>query len=130
MPHAVLVHDNFVGPTGMGRVTQRHATWLLDAGWHVTLVGENVAPELEDRCRVIRVPAPRRLPSFFEHLGWCARARRALRGLRADVVHAHSPHLARHASLLTSHFIAAPSHALGAREVTTGAQGALRRVQA
>src|SRR3954465_335365 len=108
MPHAVLVHDNFVGPTGMGRVTQRHATWLLDAGWHVTLVGENVASELEDQCRVIRVPAQRRLPSSLQQLGWWAPAPRAPPRVRGDVVHVHSPHLASSGNLLTSHFIAAP----------------------
>jgi glycosyltransferase involved in cell wall biosynthesis len=129
MPHAALVHDNFGGPTGMGLVTLRHASWLLDAGWSLTLVGENIDPDLGARCRVIRVPAPRRLPSLLEHLGWCARVTIALRRVKADVVHVHSPLLARGADLLTSHFMAQPAFARGVRELTAGVEGRLRRVQ-
>jgi glycosyltransferase involved in cell wall biosynthesis len=128
--HAVLVHDNFEGPTGMGLVAGRHASWLLEAGWTLTLVGENVPADLAAACRVVRVPAPRQLPSMLEHLGWCARARRVLRGLAGDVVHVHSPHLARDADLLTTHFIAAPAHSRGVRELSGGVEGGLRRLQA
>jgi glycosyltransferase involved in cell wall biosynthesis len=130
MPHAALVHDNFEGPTGMGVVAGRHASWLLEAGWELTLVGENVPGQLRVACGVIDVPAPRRLPSLAEHQGWCARARRALRGVEADVVHVHSPHLARDADLLTTHFMARPAHARGVRERSAGLEGGLRRVQA
>jgi glycosyltransferase involved in cell wall biosynthesis len=129
MPHAALVHDNFGGPTGMGLVTLRQASWLLDAGWTLTLVGENIDAELAARCRVVRVPAPRKLPSLFEHLGWCARVALATRRLEADVVHVHSPLLARRADLLTSHFMAQPAHARGVRELTTGPEGRLRQAQ-
>lgn len=129
MPHAALVHDNFEGPTGMGLVLERHAHWLLEAGWSLTLVGENVPGDLRDACRVIDVPPPRRLPSLAEHAAWCSRARRALRGVDADLVHVHSPLLAPAADLLTSHFMAQPAHAIGVRELTTGVEGALRRAQ-
>lgn len=131
MPHAVLVHDNFMGPTGMGVVVGRHANWLLDAGWSLTLVGENVPDDLMEHCDVVRVPAPRQLPSLAEHVGWCLRAHRALRRVRrADVVHAHSPLLASDADLVTSHFIAHPSHMRGAHETSGGIGGFLRRIQA
>lgn len=130
MPHAALVHDNFTGPTGMGLILGRHANWLMAAGWSVTLVGENIPHELATACEVVRVTAPRQLPSLPEHLGWCARARRALRRVNADIVHAHSPLLDEEADIVTSHFMAHPSHMRGARELGTGAGGVLRRLQA
>ena len=128
-PHVALVHDNFTGPTGMGLVTERHAEWALDAGWSVTVVGDNVPPWLMERARVVAALKPRRLPSLAEHLLWCARARLALRFVQADVVHVHSPLLAASADLVTSHFMAQPAHARGVREATSGAEGALRRAQ-
>lgn len=124
-----LVHDHFTGPTGMGLVTECHAEWALDAGWSVTVVGDNVPPWLMERARVIAALKPGGLPSLPEHLIWCARARRALRRVQADVVHVHSPLLASRANLVTSHFIAQPAHARGVREETTGAEGALRAAQ-
>lgn len=130
MPHVALVHDNFMGPTGMGVVVGCHANWLLDAGWTVTLVGENVPGSLAQRCRVIRVPAPRSLPAVPQHIAWCTRAGLALRGLSADIVHAHSPLLAGVADIVTSHFIAQPSYLRGTREAVRGASGVLRWTQA
>lgn len=130
MPHAALVHDNFTGPTGMGLVLERHARWLLDGGWSLTLVGDNVPADLAESCKVVSVPKPRRLPSLAEHIAWCSRARRALRQVRADLIHVHSPLLAPQADLMTSHFMSYPSHKRGARELSSGPSGALRRVQA
>lgn len=127
--HVALVHDNFSGPTGMGLVTERHAEWALDAGWSVTVVGDNVPRWLIARARVVAALKPRHLPSLAEHLVWCARARRALRFVQADVVHVHSPVLAPHADLLTSHFMEQPAHARGVREAATGAEGVLRAAQ-
>lgn len=127
--HVALVHDNFTGPTGMGLVTERHAEWVLGAGWSVTVVGDNVPPWLIERARVVAALKPRRLPSLPEHLLWCARARRAMRYVQADVVHVHSPLLAAQADLLTSHFMEQPAYARGVREATTGAEGVLRTAQ-
>jgi glycosyltransferase involved in cell wall biosynthesis len=128
--HVAIVHDNFTGPTGMGLVTERHAEWALGAGWSVTVVGDNVPAWLLERARVVAALKPRRLPSLAEHLAWCARARQALRFVRADVVHVHSPLLAARADLLTSHFMEQPAHDRGVRDETSGAEGVLRRAQA
>ncbi len=124
MPHAALVHDNFTGPTGMGVVLGRHAQWLLDAGWSLTLVGENIPTDLAARCRVVRVPAPRQLPSL-------ARAHRLVRcalGARCAGVGPTWFTLIRRswpeqADIVTSHFMAHPSHMRGARELATGLSG-------
>jgi glycosyltransferase involved in cell wall biosynthesis len=113
----------------MGLVTLRQASWLLDADWTLTLIAENVEPELAAHCRVVRVPAPRRFPSLLEHLGWCGRVAWALRRVDVDMVHVHSPLLARQADLVTSHFMAQPAHARGVRELTTGLEGRLRHAQ-
>lgn len=128
--HVALVHDNFTGPTGMGLVTERHAEWVLGAGWSLTVVGDNVPAWLIERARVVAALKPLRLPSLAEHLIWCARARRALRFVQADVVHVHSPLLASRADLLTSHFMEQPAHARGVRERARGAEGVLRVAQA
>lgn len=128
-PHVALVHDHFTGPTGMGLVTEHHAEWALDAGWSVTVVGDNVPAWLIARARVVAAVKPRGLPALPEHLLWCARARRALHGVDADVVHVHSPLLSDRADLLTSHFLAQPAYALGVREAATGADGILRTAQ-
>jgi len=128
-PHVALVHDHFTGPTGMGLVTEHHAEWALDAGWSVTVVGDNVPAWLMARARVVAVLKPSGLPALPEHLVWCARARHALRAVDADVVHVHSPLLSDRADLLTSHFLAQPAHALGVREAATGADRLLRTAQ-
>jgi glycosyltransferase involved in cell wall biosynthesis len=129
VPSAALVHDHFTGPTGMGLVVGTHARWLLDAGWEVTLVGDNVPPDLVQRARVVRAPRPRRLPSMPEHLEWCRRAARALRPLQADIVHVHAPLLAGRADLLTAHFISRPARSRGIRDAQGGLEGVLRRAQ-
>jgi glycosyltransferase involved in cell wall biosynthesis len=128
-PTVALVHDNFTGPTGMGLVLERHARWVLDAGWDLVMVGDNIPNDLAAAGMVHPAPKPRGLPSFAEHLEWCRRARRALRNVRADVTHCHSPLLAGRTDLLTAHFIAKPAHARGVREDATGVEGALRRAQ-
>jgi glycosyltransferase involved in cell wall biosynthesis len=128
-PHIALVHDNFTGPTGMGRMAERMAHWLLDAGWQVTVVGSHVPRSLAERCSVRPVRAWPRLPAVPSHLAWCTGAARALRDVRADVVHVHSPLLASRADLLTCHFLAAPARARGVVEHRSGLNGALRRIQ-
>lgn len=129
-PHVALVHDNFAGPTGMGLILGQHAQWILEAGWQLTIVGDNVPDELRAAARVVPALKPRRLPSLVEHLEWCRRARRALRDVSADLVHGHSPLLAARTDLFTSHFISRAARGRGVREDTTGAEGLLRRAQA
>lgn len=124
-----LVHDNFEGPTGMGRVGERLAHAALDEGWRVTIVGSRVPPALRDRCDVRLVPMYPRTPALPQHLLWCAGAARALGDVRADVVHVHSPFLMRRADLITCHFLAGPAHARGVRETRRGIEGGLRRGQ-
>lgn len=130
MTTVALVHDHFDGPTGMGLVLKQHARWVLEAGWGLWIVGDNVPAELAARARVVHVPRPRRLPALLEHLVWCRRARAALRHVATDLVHVHSPLLASKADLHTAHFISQPSHARGVREGATGVEGFLRAVQA
>jgi glycosyltransferase involved in cell wall biosynthesis len=129
MPRAVLVHDNFTGPTGMGLVVEHHARWILDAGWEVTLVGDNVPGHLAERCEVVSVPPRRGLPGLPQHLSWCAAIARALRRIDGDVVHVHAPLLARYADLMTSHHLAVPAFRRGVREEGSGAASAARRAQ-
>jgi glycosyltransferase involved in cell wall biosynthesis len=124
-----IVHDNFRGPTGMGLMCERLARVVLDEGWELTIVGTAVPGHLAERADVRRVPRFDRLPALPQHLAWCALAARALRGVRADVVHVHSPFLLPFADLLTSHFMARPAYARGVRENRTGLEGALRRAQ-
>lgn len=128
-PTVALVHDNFAGPTGMGLVLNHHARWILEAGWPLCIVGDNVPEELRAAAQVIPVRKPRRLPSLPEHLTWCRRARAALQNLQVDVVHVHSPLLSDCADLQTVHFISYPAFARGIREPARGIDGALRRAQ-
>lgn len=123
------VHDNFVGPTGMGAVAERLAHIALDDGWELTVIGSHISPALRARCEFRRVPSFPRLPALPQHLGWCALAARALRGVRCDVVHVHSPFLMPLADVMTAHFMAAPAHARGVRDIRPGLAGALRRAQ-
>lgn len=127
--HIAIVHDHFTGPTGMGLVTESHAEWVLHAGWSLTVVGDNVPAWLAASARVIAAPRPKRLPSLPEHLTWCARAARAMRSVKADVVHVHSPLLASRADLLTSHHIAQLAYARGVREPARGPRGIMRTAQ-
>lgn len=127
MPEAILVHDNFTGPTGMGFVVGNHARWLLDAGWDLTLVGDNVPLGLAAASRVVHVPPKRQLPSLIQHLDWCRRVHHVLMGLNADIVHVHSPLLAAGADLVTSHHLALPAYLHGTRE---GEGSTVRRLQA
>jgi glycosyltransferase involved in cell wall biosynthesis len=129
-PVAALVHDHFQGPTGMGRVLERHAYFLLEEGWNVVLVGANVPDDLTKQCTVAPTPVFRRLPALPQHVAWCAAAATTLRGVTADVVHVHSPLLMRFADLMTCHFLAGPAFARGVRETRRGLEGRLRRLQA
>jgi glycosyltransferase involved in cell wall biosynthesis len=128
-PTVALVHDNFTGPTGMGKVLGQHARWVLEAGWRLIVVGENVPEDLRGAAEVISVCKPRRLPALPEHVAWCSRARAVLRRLRVDVVHVHSPLLANRADIQTVHFISHAAFARGVREPLHGVEGALRRAQ-
>jgi glycosyltransferase involved in cell wall biosynthesis len=113
----------------MGLVLNHHARWVLDAGWQLCIVGDNVPEELSAAAHVVPARKPRGLPALPEHLEWCQRARRALRGVRADIVHVHSPLLAGGADLQTAHFLSRPAFAYGVREAANGLNGALRRIQ-
>jgi glycosyltransferase involved in cell wall biosynthesis len=128
-PHVALVHDNFVGPTGMGLMTDRLARGVLDLGWELTVVGSRVPTWLRERATVRVVADPTWLPAVPRHLAWCAGAARAIRSVSADIVHVHSPLLARRADLLTSHFMAQPAFLRGVREHRRGPEGVLRRGQ-
>jgi glycosyltransferase involved in cell wall biosynthesis len=131
VPTVALVHDNFAGPTGMGLVLGAHARFILDADWNLCIVGDNVPDDLERAAmRVVSVRNPRGLPKLLEHREWCRRAHRALRGVRADIVHVHSPWLATRAHLQTSHFVSQAAFARDIRESSGGVEGALRRAQA
>jgi glycosyltransferase involved in cell wall biosynthesis len=129
-PTVALVHDDFAGPTGMGLVVNHHAHWVLEAGWRLCIVGDNIPDDLRTWARVIPALKPHGLPALPEHLEWCRRARAALRRARADIVHVHSPLLAEGADIQTAHFICRPAFARGIREPANGVEGALRRVQA
>jgi glycosyltransferase involved in cell wall biosynthesis len=129
-PTVALVHDNFAGPTGMGVVLNHHARWVLESGWRLCIVGDNVPEDLRAAAHVIPALKPRRLPALPEHLEWCRRARAALRRVRADVVHVHSPLLAECANLQTAHFVSQPAFARGIREPAHSVEGVLRRAQA
>jgi glycosyltransferase involved in cell wall biosynthesis len=129
-PMVALVHDNFAGPTGMGLVLGHHAKWVLEEGWRLCIVGDNIPEDLRAAAQVIPARKPGRLPALPEHLEWCRRARVALRHVTADVVHVHSPFLADLAHLQTAHFVSQPAFARGVREPTPGIEGALRRAQA
>jgi glycosyltransferase involved in cell wall biosynthesis len=128
-PAVALVHDNFAGPTGMGVVLNHHARWVLEAGWRLYIVGDNVADDLRAAARFIPATRPRGLAALPEHLEWCRRARAALTHVRADIVHVHSPLLADRGDIHTAHFISRPAFARGIREPADGLEGALRRAQ-
>ncbi len=115
----------------MGLVLGSHARFILEAGWRLCIVGDNVPADLAAAAvRVVSVENPRGLPKLLEHLEWSRRARLALRHVTADVVHVHSPWLATSADLQTSHFVSQAAFARDIREPTTGLEGALRRAQA
>jgi hypothetical protein len=130
-PTVALVHDNFTGPTGMGRVLDSHARFILESGWKLWIVGDNVPRDLRAAAeRVTLVRNPRGLPKLLEHAEWCRHARAAVRGAAADIVHVHSPWLALDADLQTSHFVSQAAFARDVREPGGGIEGALRGVQA
>lgn len=131
MPTVALVHDNFAGPTGMGIVLNGHAHFILDAGWELLVVGDNVPADLRAAAaRVLPARKPRGLPALPEHLEWCRRARAALRQIRADIVHVHSPFLASLADLQTSHFVSQAAFNRGGGQPANGIEAILRRAQA
>lgn len=130
VPTVALVHDHFEGPTGMGVVLGAHARFILEAGWRLCIVGEDVPDDLRAGAdRVVPVRNPRGLPKLPEHVEWCRRARAALRDVRADIVHIHSPWLAPDGHLLTSHFVSQAAFAHDIREPATGVEGLLRQAQ-
>jgi hypothetical protein len=129
VPTIALVHDNFAGPTGMGLVLNHHAHWVLDTGWQLCIIGDNVPDDLRAAARVVSALKPGGLPQLLEHLEWCRRALFALRRVQADIVHVHSPLLAARADLHTAHFVSRPAFARGVRESKEGLEGALRRIQ-
>lgn len=128
-PHVALVHDKFTGPTGMGLMAERLARCVLELDWTLTVVGSRVPEWLRERCTVHTVSEPVRLPALPRHLTWCALAARVMRAVAADVVHVHSPLLARRADLVTSHYMAQPAFLRGVREHRRGPEGMLRRTQ-
>lgn len=131
VPTVALVHDQFAGPTGMGLVLSGHAHFVLEAGWGLCIVGDNVPKDLRAAARVVvPVAPPRGLPSLPEHVEWCRRALVALHSISVDIVHVHAPLLASHADLQTSHFVSQAAFARGAREPVSGVDGTLRRAQA
>ena len=130
VPTVALVHDQFSGPTGMGLVLNRHAQFILETGWNLCVVGGNVPKDIRAAARVVPVRSPRNLPSLLEHMEWCRRALGALRQIEADIVHVHSPLLAVHADIQTSHFVSQAAFAHGDRTDGRGVNAALRGVQA
>ena len=130
-PTIALVHDNFAGPTGMGLVLNGHAHFVLEEGWELILVGDNVPADLRAAAaRVVHALKPRGLPALAEHIEWCRRAHAALRQIRADLVHVHSPFLTRFADLQTSHFVSQAAFTRGLGHPSRGLEGMLRRAQA
>jgi glycosyltransferase involved in cell wall biosynthesis len=131
VPTVALVHDNFAGPTGMGLVLNRHAHFVLDAGWDLVVVGDNVPSDIRSAAaHVVPARKPRGLPALPEHLEWCRRARRGLQQVSADIVHVHSPFLTRLADLQTSHFVRQAAFVRNGGETSHGAEATLRRAQA
>lgn len=131
VPTVALAHDHFDGPSGMGLVLGAHARFILETGWRLCIVGDDIPDDLRAGAdRVVRVRNPRGLPKLPEHATWCRRARAALRGVRADIAHVHSPWLAENGRLLTSHFISQAAFAHDIHEPATGVEGRLRQVQA
>ena len=130
VPTIALVHDNFDGPTGMGLVLGAHARFILETGWRLCIVGDNVPDDLRAGAAiVVPVRNPAGLPKLPEHVAWCRRVRAALRDVRAEIVHVHSPWLAPHGHLLTSHFVSQAAFAHDIREPVTGVEGLLRQAQ-
>lgn len=130
VPTIALVHDNFDGPTGMGLVLGAHARFILETGWRLRIVGDNVPDDLRAGADiVVPVRNPAGLPKLPEHVAWCRRVRAALRDVRAEIVHVHSPWLAPHGHLLTSHFVSQAAFAHDIREPVTGVEGVLRQAQ-
>ena len=131
VPTVALVHESFAGPTGMGVVVNRHAHFVLEAGWELCIVGDNIPDDLRAASAgVVRVRNQQWHSNLLEQLDWCRRARAALRKMTADIVHVHSPFLAKDADLQTSHMIAQAAFVRGSRETARGIEGRLRRVQA
>ncbi|MBV9818425.1 MAG: glycosyltransferase family 4 protein [Solirubrobacterales bacterium] len=131
VPLIALVHDNFAGPTGMGAVVNSFSHFVLDAGWRLAIIGDNVPDDLRAGAeQVIEVRNPSGLSKLPEHLEWSRRARRALRAVRADLIHVHAPTLADVADLHTSHMIARAAHERGGEPPARGAEARLRAVQA
>jgi len=130
----LLVHELVGGRSGMGRVLGAMAEAVLAEGWELTVLGSEVAPSLDARCRVIRAPAWTFLPSLLHYRLWAARAdvriRRIRREVQPDVVHVHSPALLRAGDLMTCHYLAFQAHARGVRPAARGFGGHLRRGQA
>jgi glycosyltransferase involved in cell wall biosynthesis len=114
----------------MGLVVNWHARFILETGWDLCIVGDNVPDDLSAAAaRVVRIRNPQWHSNLLEQLAWCRRARGAIGELRADIVHAHSPFLAAAADLQTSHMIAQAAFARGSRENAKGFEGMLRTAQ-
>lgn len=133
-PHVLLVHELVGGRSGMGRVLRAQAEAVLDGGWALTVVGSEVTASLDARCRVVRVPAWKRLPSLLHYRLWAARAELVVRRLRdeirPDIVHVHSPALLRVCDVMTCHYLAFSAFRRGVRPDGQGVEASLRRAQA
>ena len=57
-PTVALVHDNFTGPTGMGRVLDSHARFILESGWKLWIVGDNVPRDLRAAAERVTLRVP------------------------------------------------------------------------
>jgi glycosyltransferase involved in cell wall biosynthesis len=62
-------------------------------------------------------------------LTWCAAAARAIRGIRAEVIHVHLPPLIRQGTVMTCHHLARSAHEHGVRSRGHGVRGAVREAE-
>lgn len=82
-----LLNHTFASTDGQGKVNARVASYLLDAGHRVTLVGDGVPGELAQRpgAAVVSLPPSRRLPTqLLRHAAFGWRSAAAISKLRKD----------------------------------------------
>jgi len=99
-----LVFNNVDDSSGIGRLCAWSVRTALAAGWRVTVLARDLAPDLRADVEWLPLAVPPRL----HVVQWYAAeliARRALRGRRFDVLHVQQPQLAPLADVLHLHYL-------------------------
>jgi glycosyltransferase involved in cell wall biosynthesis len=127
-PTLCIIHEAISNDSAIAKVAMRDVRIALDGGWRVSVVAKRLDPSLVDRVEWLKLFVPRRL--FF--VQWTTAAmfiRRALKGRRFDLIHAHQPQVANISDVFQCHFLTRVAWERRCLEQRPGLRPALVRLQ-